>query len=212
MKVISWLVVLAGIVFGCESRDSQEDSLEVSGQIAQVCTYKLKPNYDPALNPITNQIESYGRSFKDYCVWFKVVNRGKRVLLFDSIKTVWLFGDDFFAGNLAAAKGKKFIIPPGGNYLFSFSTDNYARKFFTRYGYETVSFCFVLTAVDNDSPHKVKTFGPFASDNFPPLVNLPACETSEIGAKLADVKYFPLRFFLARDDFIINNLKKFQKK
>lgn len=218
MKVISWLgilagivLILAGIVYSCEPQGVLERDLEVSGQVAKVCAYRFDGDYDPALNPIDNQMDNYGQSFKDFCVWFKVANKSKDALLFDSIKTVWLFGSDFFAANLAAVGGRKFVIPPGGNYLFSFSTDNNARKFFDRYGCETVSFCFELVAINSDASDQVKIYGPFASNNFLPLVNLPTCETKEVGVKLADIKYLPLKFFLAADDFISSSLKEYQK-
>lgn len=210
MKVVCWLIILAGIALACESQDSQrplENDLAVSGQVAKTCSYNPKADYNPALNPVDHQIDNYGRSFKDFCLWFTIANHGRRNLVFDVVNAVWIFDDGFFASSITAAGGKSFVIPPGGKRQFSVSTADTAKEFFA-HGNEHACFCFTLTALKNNR----QDFGPFVSDNFPPLINLAACDEQEIGVELPEIKYFSLKFFLAADDFISDNLKKLQRR
>jgi len=205
MKVLCWLIIVVGIALACEPQDSLENNLAVSGQVAQIRVYDPKADYDPALNPVSHQIDNYGKSFKDFCLWFTVINKGRRSLMFDVVRVVWFFDDDFFSSSIIAAPGKNFVIPPGGRRQFSLTTANHAKEFFAD-GDRHVFFCLTLTALKNYR----QDFGTFASDNFPPLLNLAVCDEQEIGVELPDDKYFPLQFFLVGDDFISNNLKKFQ--
>jgi len=209
MKVMCWLIILAGIALACESQDShrpQENDLAVSGQLAQVCDYSPDFNYDPALNPLYNQTDGYGRAFKDFCLWLTIANNGRHSLVFDAIKAVWFFDGNYFTSRLAINKGKGIVIPPGGQRQFSFSTISY-KKTKAFFGSKQICFCCTLTAFKNQQ----QDFGPFVSDNFAQLITLLVCDKQEIGSNIADNKYYPLKFFLVRDDFVSDNLKKLKK-